>query len=354
MFYSTVLSAAALVLAQISSATNDTSCSCSNTLVRKEWRNLSDEEKLEYISAVQCLLSTPAQLSDTLPGSVSRFDDFQGVHIALTERYHFTGPFQPWHRVYVKLYETELRGTCGYTGAQPYWDWTLDADSEEGFLASPVFDNMTGFGGNGPYVNTTDYETTNVPVKIPYKTGGGCVEDGPFLNMSVNMGPGSNIEYNPQCLTRDFSPWLITQTLNTTVVDWGLSANSFAVYDYRTQGTGIEVSGMTYHAGGHLGVGGDIGTIGNMYSSPGDPLFYLHHANLDRLWNQWQRADWQARSIDIAGPDTMFAYPFDFMGAVAYTNITLDTVLEFNGLTDDVAISTVMDINCAAFCYTYA
>lgn len=36
------------------------------------------------------MLSTPAKLSGSLDGAVARFDDFQGVHIANTPKYHFT------------------------------------------------------------------------------------------------------------------------------------------------------------------------------------------------------------------------------------------------------------------------
>ncbi|KAH8900366.1 Di-copper centre-containing protein [Thozetella sp. PMI_491] len=322
---------------------------CTNPRVRREWRALSDAEKLEYISAVQCLQSTPGSMQHLFDGVRSRFDDFQGLHINLTDIYHFTGPFHPWHRQYVYQYESDLIDLCGYTGAQPYWDWTLDSESEEAFLASPVFDATTGFGGNGPYVDTSNFTTTNVPVKIPGKTGGGCVLDGPFVNMTVAMGPGPTTAYNPRCLARDFSPSLAISKLNSTVVDATMALDTFAVWDFHVQGTGLEVSGMGYHAGGHLG-------IGNMYSSPGDPLFFLHHANMDRLWNEWQRTDWTIRKTDIAGPDTMFAYPFDFQGEVAYQNITLDTELDFWELLEDVRyvkISEVMDIYSAKFCYTY-
>ena len=38
------------------------------------------------------------------------------------------------------------------------------------------------------------------------------------------------------------------------------------------------------HGSVHDAVGGDMGTG----SSPSDPLFWLHHANLDRLWAKWQ------------------------------------------------------------------
>lgn len=192
-----------------------------------------------------------------------------------------------------------------------------------------------------------------MPVKIPGKTGGGCVFDGPFVNMTVIFGPGPNLEANPRCLARDFAPSLALEKLTAEMTDWVLEAETFTEFDHRFQGVGIDVDGMTIHAGGHLSVGGDIGDVGNMYSSPSDPLFYLHHANLDRLWDQWQRVDFEARKADMGGPDTMFAFPWDFFGEVPYENITLETELEFKGLVENVKISEVMDIHAANLCIEY-
>jgi tyrosinase len=48
------------------------------------------------------------------------------------------------------------------------------------------------------------------------------------------------------------------------------------------------------HGGVHIAVGGDNPqTAGQMAgeNSPADPLFWLHHANIDRLWAEWQKAN---------------------------------------------------------------
>jgi len=42
---------------------------------------------------------------------------------------HGTGFFLPWHRIYVQAFEDALRSKCGYTGVQPYWDWTKGDDT---------------------------------------------------------------------------------------------------------------------------------------------------------------------------------------------------------------------------------
>jgi hypothetical protein len=34
----------------------------------------------------------------------------------------------------------------------------------------------------------------------------------------------------------------------------------------------------------HNAVGGTMASA----SSPADPLFFLHHANIDRIWSEWQ------------------------------------------------------------------
>jgi Common central domain of tyrosinase len=38
------------------------------------------------------------------------------------------------------------------------------------------------------------------------------------------------------------------------------------------------------HAAVHIAIGGTM----NSPSSPTDPIFFLHHANLDRIWSEWQ------------------------------------------------------------------
>ena len=39
----------------------------------------------------------------------------------------------------------------------------------------------------------------------------------------------------------------------------------------------------------------------NPVSSPGDPLFFLHHTWLDRLWAKWQEEDPETRHAEIGG-----------------------------------------------------
>lgn len=45
------------------------------------------------------------------------------------------------------------------------------------------------------------------------------------------------------------------------------------------------------------------------FSSPADPIFYLHHAQVDRLWTMWQNANLAERQYAISGTGTMFNYP---------------------------------------------
>jgi tyrosinase len=38
------------------------------------------------------------------------------------------------------------------------------------------------------------------------------------------------------------------------------------------------------HNAAHRAIGGDMVTT----ASPTDPIFYMHHANVDRIWYEWQ------------------------------------------------------------------
>ncbi|KAI6369163.1 hypothetical protein MCOR25_004516 [Pyricularia grisea] len=164
---------------------------CVRPAVRREWRNLSQKERLNYVDAVKCLMSTPSKSNDFYPAAKSRFDDFQGMHIKVGHAMHFNGQFLPWHRWMMHLYETELK-TCGFKGALPYWGIEHD-NTIENFAKSPVFDDVYGLGGNGAFIEDVSSPIEfpiKTPTEIPGRTGGGCVTTGPFANLTVSMGLG--------------------------------------------------------------------------------------------------------------------------------------------------------------------
>ena len=77
---------------------------------------------------------------------------------------------------------------------------------------------------------------------------------------------------------------------------------------------------QTFHPGGHWAVGGLYGTMTDTYCSPADPIFYLHHSNMDRAWWSWQTRDLPKREKEISGPLIFFDYQNLLAG-----NATLDT-----------------------------
>jgi tyrosinase len=88
-------------------------------------------------------------------------------------------------------YEKELRDTCGYKGAQPYWDWPRFGNDPE---SGPMFNGRPdSMGSNGIYVPHNATITAplgpNPAGALPPGTGGGCVHSGPFTNLTVNLGP---------------------------------------------------------------------------------------------------------------------------------------------------------------------
>ncbi len=62
------------------------------------------------------------------------------------------------------------------------------------------------------------------------------------------------------------------------------------------------------HNGVHLWVGGELGPANDgaggtmtLNTSPNDPVFWLHHANVDRLWDRWQQIH-GARYLPVEAP----------------------------------------------------
>lgn len=82
-------------------------------------------------------------------------------------------------------------------------------------------------------------------------------------------------------------------------------------------------------------------------SSPGDPVFYLHHAYLDRLYWQWQQLKPSTNLYAIGGNTTIHE------PAAGWETLTADYEMSAYGLAEDRRVGDLLNIQGGYLCYAY-
>lgn len=209
------------------------------------------------------------------------------------------GPiFPPWHRVLLLTLERNLQRVLGDPGfGLPYWDWAADGGLPPAQQKTAALWHADCLGGSGSPVHTGPFafhaaDPASWRVRVTQAVQGNLV--------AVNRG-----------LRRAFAASGVT-TLPTA--GHITEARGLALYDappWTTDSAGFRnrLEGWTSAAGFsapwlhnrvHVWVGGDMSPA----TSPNDPVFYLNHCNVDRLWESWMQAHGRTYLPDMtAGPD---------------------------------------------------
>lgn len=77
-----------------------------------------------------------------------------------------------------------------------------------------------------------------------------------------------------------------------------------------------------------------------------EPLFFLHHAQIDRLWWLWQQKNPSKRLSEYSGEHMHYKEQ-------GSRKVKLNDTLAMMGLAADVKVRDVMDIHNDRLCFTY-
>jgi tyrosinase len=174
-----------------------------------------------------------------------------------------SGPsFLTWHRYFLLRLEGFLQQAVNDTDFRlPYWDWSADAD-----LPNPGTSPLWDMTRLGQFIGTA----WEVRLAMDPRTGN---LQRVSRQLVRNQGGGGALP------TRDQVRDVLRQEAAYDMAPFNSSSPS----GLRNRLEGW-VGTAAIHNNVHVWVGGDMG----LSSSPNDPVFFLHHANLDRLWASWQ------------------------------------------------------------------
>lgn len=137
--------------------------------------------------------------------------------------------------------------------------------------------------------------------------------------MVVNLGPvspgmdglpigvGGGKGHNPRCLRRDLSAYSVDTWMTArNLLNITIGSASHTITSFQNELQGRFADGfLGMHAAGHFTMGGDAS---DLFSSPTDPIFFLHHAMVDRIYWLWQALH-PVEASKIAGTITILNRP---------------------------------------------
>lgn len=231
----------------------------------------------------------------------------------------------PWHRGFVGYREQIIRELSEDSEfAFPYWDWTAYPHVPEAFFGDNVL-NLE----NDKYIKTYKAfkDQFNDPMSAFYKSLSddqkkqldarkmSTVEDfwntvgnpkGPMF-VDPNWDPSTGMTKVRQ-FTKDnpgldnVAPYYAGKAVSAETIALGLSAPNFDGNDDKDKGkAGFSTAASAQHsimskgdrgvieASPHNMVHNDICGFMCDNMSPVDPLFFMHHSNIDRLWEVWNQ-----------------------------------------------------------------
>jgi hypothetical protein len=249
--------------------------------IRRDIATISQEERDLFVNALR-QLDDPASAfvfganagheGADASGNITYWDMQEQIHKdahAHGSDVHSGPAFAPWHRVIVSRLEAMLRQVDPRLSLH-YWDWTKDprVDSiDRSAILGPTGTLGSASGNAGPPL--ADFESSE---KVDTAHGGDGIHDHVWRGVLAGV-PG---------LAAD-----ATILGNATFTSFNAALQS---------------AHNTAH--GYIG-----GTLGHAHFSFHDPMVFLLHSNMDRLWAMWQR--------DPAHPDRL-------VPATAYGTVLAD------------------------------
>ena len=237
--------------------------------LRKNQRWLTAYEKKAFTDA---LLALKAEKTGPNPQD-NTYDQFVTSHQNNMAAGHFGPAFFAWHREFLRRFELELqRITNDPSLGLPYWDWSVDNSQTSSIWGSDFM---------GPNGRASDGKVMDGP--FAYDKGEWVLnvrDPGDPLYLRRQFGP------NPGSASSLPTPANVQAALNATPYDvspWDPTSKS----GFRNMGEGnIPSPGGLMHIRVHEWVGGNMSSA---YTSPNDPVFWLHHCYMDKVWADWQR-----------------------------------------------------------------